>query len=751
MYRRTTDAAAQRAHPAKREVLALWRVVALGSFSMAAAGPAFALSPGALQAKDSDLLTAFAGLWGIGEVAFVIAVLLWAVPVFSTLQAGVRTSIRVGAASLGIFGSASMLFSALATRTWPSASHHDFLVPMVLAAAALAALVASLGTPENTLARTLARERRPWRAALAAAFWVTALIVFIGVPVAGAWSLVWHRTGTAMPNMSAGIASLLASRYWSLGCLSGNGGCGSAVNSIGLGVIVSTLAGALGLSLALFVHRSNRKLRKWVAVLVCLPMITPPFLVGLGLAQLFGQAGIVTIVLEATLGITRSRWFFGGYGVMMAQVLVFFPLAYFLLLNALDSLGREQIDAAKFLGASDTDVLRTVILPALRDPLAVAMLVVFVETLSDIGNPLVIGGKLRVLATELFYSSSTEIASGEMTGVPALLLVGIALTMAVVKEYLARHRWRGNTTLPESRERCRYELPAPLRGIFGALLTLCVLTLVAIYVLLVVGAFSEGGIADRSFTLENFVRGFGVLVAQDGVHLTGSGWDSLIASLSCAFLIAPLGGVIGMAMVWVLQRGGLRGARTIESISSYILSVPSVVIGAGFLLAFGRFGLTSVGAWTLILLAMLLRNLAVCMRFGGVALRRMDSAQIEMSGLFGAGALTTFAKVVAPTLRSTFVVSVAYGFVRSMTMLGSVLLLSSAENQVATTYMIDRIGIGEFGVGMAYGVVLAACIGTVLAIGWMVASARRTVPGLGAALSDLKAAVVLAQKDGLAR
>lgn len=57
-----------------------------------------------------------------------------------------------------------------------------------------------------------------------------------------------------------------------------------------------------------------------------------------------------------------------------------------------------------------------------------------------------------------------------------------------------------------------------------------------------------------------------------------------------------------------------------------------------------------------------------------------------------------------------------------MTMLGSILLLSSAENQVATTYMIDRIGIGDFGVGMAYGVVLAASIVVVLFAGWRLGS-----------------------------
>jgi iron(III) transport system permease protein len=478
-----------------------------------------------------------------------------------------------------------------------------------------------------------------------------------------------------------------------------------------------------------------------MAVVVCLPMITPPFLVGLGLSQVFGQAGFVSLLLEATLGIARSRWFFGPYGLILAQVLVFFPIAYFLVLGALDSVGRTQIEAARFLGASDTDVLRSVTLPAVRDPLAVALLIVFVEALSDIGNPLVIGGKLRVLSTELFYSSSAELASGEMTGVPALLMVAIALGMAAVKERFSARSGRGRTeAFADEPGRC--ELPPIVRRGAGGLLVACVLVLAAIYGAIGIGAFSAGGVATGAFTLENFVRGFGISSSGGEISLTGSAWDSLIASLSCAFLVAPAGGAIGMAMVWILQRGGIACSPLVERISSYVLSVPSVVIGAGFLLAFGHLGLSTRGAWALILLAMLIRNLAVCMRFGGVALRRVDSSLSEISGLFGAGSLTTFSRVVAPMLHSTFVVCVAYGFVRSMTMLGSVLLLSSAENQVATTYMIDRVGIGEYGVSMAYGVVLATCIGGVLSLIWMFSSVRKNAPELRKAIGDLKAAVI---------
>ena len=55
------------------------------------------------------------------------------------------------------------------------------------------------------------------------------------------------------------------------------------------------------------------------------------FVVGLGLILLFGRAGLVNQALEALFGITPSRWFYGVFGIWLAQLFAFTPIAFMIM------------------------------------------------------------------------------------------------------------------------------------------------------------------------------------------------------------------------------------------------------------------------------------------------------------------------------------------------------------------------------------------------------------------------------------
>ncbi|MEM7045136.1 MAG: iron ABC transporter permease, partial [Pseudomonadota bacterium] len=90
------------------------------------------------------------------------------------------------------------------------------------------------------------------------------------------------------------VANLTDSRIWSLGCLTGGGRCGTAWNSFFLATIVGVSTTLLGLAFALVATRTNIPAKRHLRQLTLLPIITPPFVVGLAIILLFGRSGTVT-------------------------------------------------------------------------------------------------------------------------------------------------------------------------------------------------------------------------------------------------------------------------------------------------------------------------------------------------------------------------------------------------------------------------------------------------------------------------
>jgi iron(III) transport system permease protein len=57
-------------------------------------------------------------------------------------------------------------------------------------------------------------------------------------------------------------------------------------------------------------------------------------------------------------------------------------------------------------------------------------------------------------------------------------------------------------------------------------------------------------------------------------------------------------------------------------------------------------------------------------------------------------------------LRPALLTALLYSFIRSMTTVSAVIFLVTAENDLATTYIIGRVGNGDYGVALAYCTVL---------------------------------------------
>ncbi|MEK9638103.1 MAG: ABC transporter permease subunit [Pelagibacteraceae bacterium] len=175
---------------------------------------------------------------------------------------------------------------------------------------------------------------------------------------------------------------------WGLDCLVANVGCGVVWNTLTMGALTALSSTFLGLGFALLVARTNFKFKKLFKVLSVLPIITPPFVIGLAIIILFGRSGAVSTFLEWGFDVERSRWIYGLSGIWFAQTLAFTPITFLVLIGVIESVSPSMEEASQTLRAGKWQVFKTVTFPLIRPGIANAFLLGFIESLADFGNPL---------------------------------------------------------------------------------------------------------------------------------------------------------------------------------------------------------------------------------------------------------------------------------------------------------------------------------------------------------------------------
>lgn len=558
-------------------------------------------------------------------------------------------------------------------------------------------------------ARTGAFRADPWVAGSVLLI-VVVLVLFVAYPVSISLSAAF-RDDSGMWSVSAWWDRLQDDRIWSLGCLRSSVHCGVAWNTAWLALTVAAGTTVLGLLLALLGERaglsSSGATQGVLKLLTLLPIITPPFVVGLGMILLFGRAGLVNQLLEWWWDIPPSRWFYGGLGLWMAQMFAFTPIAYLMLRGVVQGIAPSLEEASQTLGASRWQVLRTVTFPLLKPGLANAFLIGFIESMADFGNPVVVGGSYSVLATDIFFAIvGAQFDPGRAASL-AWLLTGFAVTVfALQQQLVGRQHYttvggKGDNGLP-------MPLPTGLRRIMWSVALPWLGLTVVVYVFAFLGGFVKLWGRDYTLTLRHFETAFSLEWTSFGLAWTGTAWPSLWTTLKLATVSAPLSAALGLLIAWVLSRHQFMGQRLLEFGTLMAFAIPGTVLGVSYVVAFNIPPIELTGTGTIIVLCFLFRNLPVGVRAGTSALGQIDRSLEEASAMLRARTPQTWRHVLLPLLRPALLAALLYSFVRAMTTVSAVIFLVTAENDLATTYIIGRVGNGDYGVALAYCSVLMA-------------------------------------------
>jgi len=560
---------------------------------------------------------------------------------------------------------------------------------------------------------------------------VVALIaLFVFFPIlAMLASALQDNAGAWAPELL--IEKLLSPSIWGLGCVTSGVRCGVAWNTVFLAVLVGAGATAIGLAFALLTVRTGFRHKQLLRVLTLLPIITPPFVIGLAIILLFGRAGAITALLADWFDLPRSRWIYGLPGVLLAQLLAFAPIAFLVLIGVVQGIAPSLEEASETLGASRWTSFRKVTWPLMRPGVANAFLLGFVESMADFGNPLVLGGNYEVLSTKVFFA---VVGAAHDQGQAAVLaIVLLAFTLGA---FYAQQRWLGHRVYTTVTGKGDSGVPIPLpasvrRTCYATAILWTILTLV-IYATIFLGGFVRALGRDQTLTLEHYRTGFSVEWGPHGLLLTGSAWDSLWTTLGVSAVSAPLTAIIGLLTAYLLTRQRFAGQRLFEFGTMLSFAIPGTVVGVSYILAFNVPPIELTGTALILVVCFVFRNMPVGVRAGMATLAQIDRSLDEASLTLGARTGTTIRRVVLPLLKPALVTALVYSFVRAMTAVSAVIFLVSAQHNMATAYIVGRAEAGEFGLAIAYSsvliVIMLAAIGLIQLVVGERRLGRRTLP-----------------------
>jgi iron(III) transport system permease protein len=532
----------------------------------------------------------------------------------------------------------------------------------------------------------------------------SSILVFVGYPIACVLvSAFQDNDGRTDFALFAG--KITDSSIWGLECLSGGRNCGVAWNSLAQGVVVGVLSTLIGLAFALVAARTRFPFPRLLRVMSVLPVITPPFVIGLALILLFGRSGMISNLLRDWFDIPRSRWIYGMPGLTIAQLLAFTPISYLVLLGVLKGVSPSLEEASSTLRAGRWHTFRHVTWPLIRPGLANAFLIAFVESLADFGNPIMIGGNFRVLSTSIYFAVVGASHDQGQAAVLSLVLLTFTLTAFVLQRL-----WIGRRSYATVSGKGDGGLPARLpRGLRVACLTVVLpwLTLTAaVYGIIMAGGFVQAIGTDNTPTLAHFLTAFRIDHGVNGWFLAGSAWSSLLTTLQVALLSMPLTAALGILTAWLLSRQRFAGRALFEFMTMMSFAIPGTVIGISYILAFNVPPIELTGTALIMVVAFIFRNMPVGIRAGIAGLAQVDRSLDEASLTLGARSAATLRRVILPILRPAIATSLVYAFVRAITSVSAVIFLVSGEYNLATVYIVGRAEFGEYGIAIVYSAVL---------------------------------------------
>jgi iron(III) transport system permease protein len=462
------------------------------------------------------------------------------------------------------------------------------------------------------------------------------------------------------------------------------------LNSLLVAAVSTSITVVLALVLAYAVTRTTVPGKRALSLMSLLPLIAPPFLVSLAFILLFGRNGVVT----RALGLDWS--IYGFHGIVIAQVFTFLPQAYILLANVLGNIDVALEEAAENLGAGSLTTLRRVTLSLARPGLASAALVVFILCLTDFGNPILIGGRYNVLATEIY----AQVIG--MNDFPAAAVMSVVLIVPCLIAYLLNAYAvgaRSYVAVTAGGRRTPRPTPPAVRWPLAIVCGGIALFIGVIYALIPLGSLVRLWGSDWTLSLDHYA-----------FASTAEGAWPVWNSVKLAVVAGVTGTALALVTGYVAERARPPGTRAIEILGLLPAALPGTVIGLGYIVSFNVPPLLLTGTMWILVASVVFWKFPVAMLAAVNTLKQIDPAIEEAAVSLGAGSVRTFVRVVLPLLTGTAFSIFVYFFINGMVTVSAVIFLIYPGFNLGSVSILAQVENGYPGVACALATIILAIV-----------------------------------------
>ncbi len=341
-----------------------------------------------------------------------------------------------------------------------------------------------------------------------------------------------------------------------------------------MGVLTAFFGTMVGFIFAYATVRCNMPGKKIVHWLALLPTVSPPFALALSLILLFGRNGVITKKLLGITFVQGMNDIYGMDGLVLVQTITFFSVAYLIIRAMLERLNPAMEEAAASLGASRLHIFRTITLPLLIPGLAGSYLLLFVESLADLGNPLFIAGNKMVLSAQIFLAVIGEYDYQKASALSLVLIIPTLILFLVQRYYVNKRSYISVTGKPATSQLT--EKDPIIRWGFNIVTYLICIFVVLLYATIIYGSFSFSWGVDFTPTLRHWT------------HTVTRGVEAILDTTFLSALATPFAALLGMVIAWLVVRKNFSGKEVLDFSSNLGGAVPGTILGIGFVMAFNK-------------------------------------------------------------------------------------------------------------------------------------------------------------------